>query len=280
MRIGGPVLAEIEDPIRLANEHRNLGFRAAFCPFDLSVHDTARVREFRKAFEDQDVVIAEVGAWCNPLDPRDDFAEISINYIMERLALADELGALCCVNIVGSYSTELWYAPDPRNYSEEAFNRTVATTRRIVDAVKPKRAKFTFEITPNNFLDGPENYLKLMKAIDRKEVAVHLDFTNCINSPRTYYGHVTLIEQCCEWLGPHIISCHVKDILIRPEPLSVQFDEVRPGLGYIDYRALLKCAASLSDDVPLMMEHLSSQEEYALAREYIAKVAGDMGISL
>ncbi len=273
-------MAEIGDPAELAKEHRKLGFRAAFCPFDLSVRDTARVNEFRKAFEAEDVVIAEVGAWSNPLDPRDDFAQISITYIMERLALADELGALSCVNIVGSYSTELWCAPHPRNFSDDAFERTVAITRRIIDAVKPKRAKFTFEITPNNFLDGPEAYLKLMKAIDRNEVAVHLDFTNCINSPRAYYGHVKLFEQCCELLGSHIISCHVKDILLRLEALSVQFDEVRPGLGFIDYKALLRCAASLPGDVPLLMEHLSSQEEYALGREYIAKEARDIGIVL
>jgi sugar phosphate isomerase/epimerase len=280
MRLGGPVLDEIEDPVELAQAHKNLGFRAAFCPMDLSINDAERVDALRKAFAEADIVIAEVGAWCNPLDPRPDFAEFNINFITEKLALADEIGARCCVNIIGSYSEEFWYAPHQRNFSQEAFDRSVVIARNIIDAVKPKTAKLTFEIMPFCFLDGPENYLKLIQAIERKEIAVHLDPVNCINSVRSYYDHAALFEKCFEMLGPHIVSLHAKDLILRPEPPTVQLEEVRPGLGFIDYRVFLRCAASLPADVPLMLEHLNTQEEYSLAREHIAKVAGELGMHI
>lgn len=278
MRLGGPVFVETEDPLELAKAHRHAGYRAAYCPSDLSIEETDKIKAFREAFIKEDVVIAEVGAWCNPLDPRSDIAEKNINYMIERLALADELGALCCVNIIGSYSTDFWFAPHQKNFSQDAFDASVEIARRVIDTVKPKRAKLTFEIMPYVFLDGPHSYLEFIKAIDREEAGIHLDPVNCINSPRTYFNYAQIFEECFNILGPHIVSCHAKDILIRPEAPNTQLDEVRPGLGIVDYRMLIKHVAALPNDVPLMMEHLTSEEEYMAARDYIVGIAQELNI--
>lgn len=68
IRLGGPVFLKSSDPAELAREHRRWGYSAAYCPAaDLS--DTDRVRAIRTAFAAERVVIAEVGAWRNMLDP-------------------------------------------------------------------------------------------------------------------------------------------------------------------------------------------------------------------
>ncbi len=69
MRLGGPIFVKSDDPAVLAKAHRDLGYRAAYAPSDLSVTDKDRIAGLVKEFARQDVVIAEVGAWKNMLDP-------------------------------------------------------------------------------------------------------------------------------------------------------------------------------------------------------------------
>ena len=78
-------------------------------------------------------------------------------------------------------------------------------------------------------------------------------------------------------LGPHIKSCHAKDITLREDNYIPQLDEVRAGLGNLDYAVFLQELAKL-DDVPLMMEHLETAEEYDLAARHIRSVGKSINI--
>jgi len=101
--------------------------------------------------------------------------------------------------------------------------------------------------------------LRLIKAVDRKQFAVHLDPVNLVCSPRRYFNNGELIRECFDKLGPYIKSCHAQDIFLRPE-LTTHLDEVRPGLGGLDYLTYLK-GLSKFPGIPLMLEHLKTREE-------------------
>ncbi len=64
------------------------------------------------------------------------------------------------------------------------------------------------------------------------------------------------------------------------EDLTVHIDEVRPGLGALDYGVYLAELARLAPDTPLMMEHLALAEEYDMAAAYIRGVAAAVGVRL
>ena len=93
MRLGGPIFVESGDPAVLAKAHRDLGYRAAYAPHDLSLTETDRIAGLVKEFARQDVVIAEVGAWKNMLDPDPEKRRSNVTYVTEKLALAELLGA-------------------------------------------------------------------------------------------------------------------------------------------------------------------------------------------
>ncbi len=80
-------------------------------------------------------------------------------------------------------------------------------------------------------------------------------------------------------LGPYIRSCHAKDITLSGA-LTVHLDEVRPGLGALDYGVYLRLLAGLDPDTPLLLEHLPSEDDYAAGAEYIRTTARDLGIVL
>jgi len=277
IRLGGPIFLKSDDPRELAREHRRLGYSAAYCP-EAKVQDTARVREIEKAFAAENVVIAEVGAWVNMLDPDAGKRAKNMHYVMERLALAEAVGARCCPDIAGSYNPTVWYGPHPKNLSQEFFDATVENCRHVIDEVKPTRTKFTIEMMGWSLPDGPDAYLKLIQAVDRKGFAVHMDVCNGINSPVKFYRSGEFISECFRKLGPWIVSCHAKDLQWITE-LNVHFLEVVPGRGEVDYRTYLTELSKLPVDAPLMLEHLKTAEEYDEGKRYIMKVAGELGLA-
>jgi sugar phosphate isomerase/epimerase len=127
--------------------------------------------------------------------------------------------------------------------------------------------------------DSTQSYLDLIRAIDREMFAVHFDPVNIINSPSIYFINGAVIREFIERLGARILSCHAKDILLR-DHLTVHLDEVRPGLGKLDYRAYLHAVAALPADIPVMLEHLPTAEEYLAAGNHIRSVAAGENLIL
>src|SRR5215472_2183999 len=276
VRLGGPIFLKSNDPAELAREHRRLGYSAAYCP-PADIKNTDQIRAIQKAYAAENVVIAEVGAWKNMLDPDATKRKENLDYVTQRCALAEAVGARCCVDIAGSYNPDVWYGPNPKNLSREFFDATVENCRRVIDAVKPKRTTFTIEMMPWNLPDGPDAYLKLIAAVDRKAFAVHLDVCNVINSPDRFYRNAEVIKECFAKLGRWIISCHAKDLEWVTE-LNVHFLEVIPGRGAIDYRTYLTELAECPVEAPLMMEHLKTAEEYEEGKQYILRTGRAVGL--
>lgn len=277
VRLGGPVFVDTSDPVELARAHRKLGYRSAYCP-GVALEDKQRIKDIEKAFKDEDVVIAEVGAWVNMMDVNEEKRKQNLEIVCRGLALADEVGALCCVDIAGSFNPDRWDGPHPDNISQKAFEITVENVRHILNSVKPKRAKFVLEMMPWVIPDSPDSFLELIKAVDHDSFGVHLDPVNLINSPRRYYENGKLLEECFQKLGKWIVSCHAKDTILTNQ-LTTHINEARPGTGNLDYRTYLKGLDSLPQNPPLLIEHLSTAEEYDLAREYILSVGNEIGIS-
>lgn len=276
MRLGAPLFEDCSDPDRWLAALSSHGYTAAYCPLD-NTATPETIRRFEKAAAKSQIVIAEVGAWKNTNSSNDDERRSSIDFCKKQLALADEIGARCCVNITGSRGED-WAGPDPRNLTDENFDRIVQTTRGIIDAVQPKRTYFALETMPNMYPHTTASYMKLVHAIDRDRFAVHLDPVNMVVTPEIYYRTGDLIIDFIDKLGPMIQSCHAKDVILH-QPAIVHLDEIRPGLGGLDYAAYLKALTKLEPDMPLMLEHLGSEEEYDKAAEHIRAVAKQEGLA-
>ena len=125
-----------------------------------------------------------------------------------------------------------------------------------------------------------ENYLKLLKAIDRPQFGAHIDAVNMVISPRLYFNSGRMIREGFALLGPWIVSCHAKDIVMQGGPGNISFhmDEVVPGDGNLDYGAYLTEIDKLGRDVPLMLEHFD-QPGYRRGLAYIKTVASEAGVA-
>jgi sugar phosphate isomerase/epimerase len=277
VRLGGPLDTKSNDPEEMALAYRKVGYRAAYCP-DVKLEDKDRIHAISAAFAKHDVAIAEVGRWCNLLEADEAKRKTNMENVTNGLALAEEIGARCCVNIAGSYNTKEWFGPHPDNLSKKFFDAVVENARKIVDAVNPKRAKFSYEMMGWSIPDSADAYLNLIKAIDRKGFGVHLDPCNAVNCPERFYKNTDLLNECFDKLGQWIVSCHAKDLTWDIE-MNVHFREVRPGQGSLDYATYLKRLTALPTDAPLMIEHLPSAEEFDAARKYLLEFGAKNGVT-
>jgi sugar phosphate isomerase/epimerase len=278
VRLGGPLFTKFENPDDWINSLQALGYRASYCPVNISASED-EIKEYKKAAKKADIIISEVGVWNNPISPNESERESAIDKCIKSLQLADEIGANCCVNVSGSRNEKYWAGPHMNNLSDETFDLVVETTRKIIDTVKPVSTWFTLEAMPWAFPYSPDSYLRLIKAIDRKGFAVHLDPVNMVVSPEIYFNNGKMIKECFTKLGSFIKSCHAKDIILREDINTPNLDEVRAGLGKLNYDVFLNELSKLQD-VPLMLEHLSTQEEYQSAADYIRKVGRNNGIKI
>lgn len=275
LRMGGPVPGSFTDPVEWVKALKSLRYSAAYCPVQPGAPGEM-IRSFRDEAIKSNILIAEVGAWSNTLDPNEAVRKEAVKKNIEALHLADEIGASCCVNISGARG-EIWDGPYAGNYAKETFDLIVETVRYIIDQAGPVNAFYTLEPMPYMLPDTPDSYLELIKAVDRKQFAAHLDPVNMISSPQRYFNNAVFLKECFTKLGPYIKSIHAKDMTILPK-LTVHIEERRPGLGSLDYAVFLQEAVKLKD-VPLMLEHLEKQEDYKLAADYIREVGEKKGIS-
>lgn len=277
MRFGGPIFDEYSNPDEWISAVQRQGYRATYCPVGLDA-SSDDIAAYARAADSADIIIAEVGAWSNPICRDEATRQAAIDKNKRALALADQIGARVCVNIAGSRA-EQWDGPHEDNFSVETFDLIVETVRDIIDTVQPRRAFYALETMPWIFPDSPDSYLEIIAAIDRPQLAVHLDPVNMISSPRRYYDNANFIRECFHKLGTRIKSCHAKDIALASR-LTVHLDEVRPGLGNLDYGVFLSEVNKLHPDTSVMLEHLPNADEYSLAAQYVRRVAADVGVSL
>ena len=276
IRIGGPVFAKVDTPEQLVRHLREQGFAAAYHPrFD----DPTLLREAVAALAEADIVIAETGAFgINVLDPDAAQRERNVAAICRRLESAESVGSLCCVAHGGWAGGNSFNKHYPENFSQRSIANLVAAVQRIIDTVQPQRTRFVLETESRYLPDSADVYLEIMDAVDRPAFGAHLDPVNITSSPRRFYGSGDFIRDCFAKLGPHLVSCHAKDIQM-PRHVQVRFDETFAGNGSLDYQAYLAELAKLDADVPLMIEHVNARQ-LRWATDYLCEQAARAGVAV
>lgn len=266
MRLGTSSPLEHSTPEEWAKKHKDLGLSAI--NFHLTCKDDpSLIDEYIKCAKENDLVIAEVGIWKNTMSGDESEREEAIAYSIGQLLLADRIGARCCVNIIGSRGSR-WDGPSGENYSKETWDLGVSTIRKIIDEAQPKNTFFTIEPMPWMIPEGPDEYLKLIEAVDRDRFAVHLDMFNWMTSPRRYFFNEEFADECFEKLGDRIKSCHLKDVKFEDD-YTLHFRETYPGDGGVNIRYFIERAQKCDHDMTFIIEHLDTDEEYIRSVRYV-----------
>ena len=275
MRIGGAIERPYKSPEEWYQLVKELGYRAVLAPIDYRASKDEK-QAYLQCVQQHDLVIGEVGVWKNIISIDDRERKDAVEYCKNQLALADELGANCCVNVTGSRG-EIWDGFYAENYSKETYTLIVDSIRDVIDAVKPTRTFYTIETMPWMIPDSPDDYLQLIHDVERKAFGVHLDFVNMINCPKRYIFCDDFIEECFTKLGPYIKSIHGKDVFMEKSYTTV-IHETMPGKGIVNYQKVARLCEALGPDTTLFVEHLPDFETYKKATAYVREQAESAGV--
>ncbi|MBP3653550.1 MAG: sugar phosphate isomerase/epimerase [Clostridia bacterium] len=261
-----------------ALKHVELGYGAAFWPQDaVDCRSTdAQIEAYRQAARRHGLVIAEVGVWNNLLERNPIVQRENMEYAIGQLRLADRVGARCAVNIGGSLNADCWYGPHDNNLSERTFDQIVDLIQQVIDTAKPQNTYYTIE--PQGWLIPHDirSQAKLIERVNRSSFGVHVDMCNMVNSMEKAYATGALVRDFFREFGGLVRSVHAKDLIIENHVLSFRLREVIPGQGMFDHEALLRCCDALDADMPVLAEHLTTQEEYLQATGFLAAKAKEL----
>lgn len=269
MYLGISSRLEHSSPEEWAAKHAALGLKCVNFPVDYLAGEDIYMA-YKEAADKAGLVIAEVGVWRNTLaaDP----AERAkwIDYAVNQLRMADRIGAICCVNVVGTPYGPRWDGGYRENFSPELWTMAVKMIQQIIDTANPQHTKFCIESMPWMIPSSPDEYLRLIKDVNRPQFAAHLDVVNMITSPERYFFNDRFLIECFDKLKGTICSCHLKDIRLKEE-YTFQLQECACGEGSLDIQLYLKLASDADPSMPMIIEHLVTDEEYEASVKYINK---------
>ena len=267
MLLGVSSSLEHSSPEEWAAKHVSLGLKSVNFPVDYLAGEDVYMA-YKKAADDAGLVIAEVGVWRNTLaaDPAE--RQKNIDYAIGQLRMADRIGAVCCVNVVGTPYGPRWDGGYRGNFSEEAWDMAVEMVQQIIDEAKPQHTKFCIESMPWMIPSSPDEYVKLIEDVNRSEFGVHLDVVNMITDPHRYFFNDEFLEECFTKLKGKVVSCHLKDIRLKPQ-YTWQLEECAPGEGTLDIPLFIKLATQENPQMPMIIEHLHSDDEYYKSIDYV-----------
>lgn len=257
-------------PEEWAAKHKALGLKSVVFPVDYLAGETV-VQAYCDAAADAGLTIAEVGIWRNTLAADLNEREKWIDYAIGQLRMADRIGAICCVNVVGTPYGARWDGGYRDNFCPELWSMAVAMIQRIIDTAQPKQTKFCIESMPWMIPSSPDEYLRLIHDVNRKQFGTHLDIVNMITSPERYFFNDRFLNECFTKLRGTICSCHLKDIRLREE-YTFQLQECACGDGSLDIERYIRLANAENPNMPMIIEHLTTDEEYEASVRYITSI--------
>lgn len=104
MRLGISTALKHTTPKEWAEKMELLGCKAVVFPVDCTASDLL-VADYMNEAKKHDLLIAEVGIWKNVFAVNPKEREEAREYARRQLRLADEIGAVCCVNVAGTFGS-------------------------------------------------------------------------------------------------------------------------------------------------------------------------------
>lgn len=272
MLLGVSTSFEHTSPKDWADKMLEIGGKAVVFPVNY-LADEEVIQGYADAAKEAGLTIAEVGVWKNTLsaDPKE--RAQAQEYAIGQLKLADRIGANCCVNICGTDAGPKWDGGYRGNYRKETWDEIVRMIQYIIDEANPQHTKYSIEPMPWMVPSGPDEYLKLIKDVNRPQFGVHMDLINMINCPERYFFMDEFMEECFTKLKGHICSCHLKDIILREE-FTFQLRETFCGDGAFNIELYTKLATAENPNMPMLIEHLHTDEEYRNSMCYVQNRLG------
>jgi len=273
---------EGQDWNALFKHHHDLGWTAIEAGsagwINRKFSDT-EVREIKNALKANDVVFYNIHCAGNIIAPDPD-AEHWQRHIIDVIHSAEEFGCPLILTHVGSmYPSRDW--AHPLNWSKEAWTRSVNALKRICRDTAGSKVKIAIEPVNTEALNNPWAQKALREDVGDDRICSGLDITNMVHAG-VAFRMSEYTDIVFDVLQDQIHYVHAKDFV---------WNEMLPGLnwtlqgtGNMDYELWLarvsRLKGAIGNDIYMLVEFLSENDEYAQAQRNIRTIAKKVGVNI
>ena len=167
--------------------------------------------------------------------------------------------------------------PHPQNWSKDGWMRAVNALKRILKDTSGIKIELPLESVESEAVNSPWSHKRMRDDVGDDRLMAGPDITNQI-FPHNVFRTTELINANFDVLGETISYVHGKDIV---------WNEMMPGLnwamnctGVMDYEVFLTHLSRMKRPRNMLVEFLSTPEEYQEAQRNIRAVAKKVGVTI
>lgn len=235
----------------------------------------SEIRAIKDAAAANDVVFYGLHCAGNIIAPDPD-ADRWQRHMIDSVAAAEEMGCELILTHAGSmYANRNW--AHPKNWSREAWDRSVNALKRICRDTAGSNVKIAIEAVNTESVNNPWAHARLREDVGDPRITVGLDITNMVFPP-VAFRMTEFINTTFDLLEDHIAYVHGKDFV---------WNEMLPGMnwamqgtGNMDYEMFLVRLSRLKTNPYMLIEFLNEPEEYALAQRNVRAIAQGVGVTI
>lgn len=266
-----------KDEITLAKEIKALSFDGLQLAINKAIAgetaydmDEGRVKAIAKAFKDQDLEIALIGSYFNPIHSNKDLVLKNINKYKEHLKYAHLFDCKYIGSETGSFNDDKW-TYNPKNRTEEAYQEVKRIFNELAIYAKEVNSNLAIEGASGHCMYCPKQLKRLVDEIDNGHVFVTLDVYNFLDNEHydKEYQH-RIVDEALALMKDKIKNIHLKDFTMDKEPLL----KVGLGEGMMDLPYIIAKVKENIPDANLIFEGVP-KDSMELSINYIRKLLND-----
>jgi sugar phosphate isomerase/epimerase len=258
---------------------RALGFTGIFTRFgrnDPHTTKAAQARRLRELLADEGVRLFQAtGYWQNLVNTDDSRRREAVRTLQAALVLAGLMGARGIDTGPGSMNPDGPWFPHPLNWTPECRRQLVRSLKECVYAAADAGVYLSLEGHQLVTLESAQVTKEILDEIASPWIRSDYDSANWITR-ETVYDTTTALDRDFDTLGPHIVSCHAKDVWLENR-LTLHLQDGCPGRGTVDFHTLFRRMEALDPDYPVIVEGAASEELPAVG-ELFHRTAQELGI--
>ena len=215
------------------------------------------------------------GYWQNLVNPDEGRRREAVATLRAALVLAGHMGARAIDTGPGSMSPDGPWFPHPANWSPLCRRQLVNSLQECAPIAADAGVYLSLEGHQLVTLESAAVTREILDEVGSPWVRSDYDSANWITR-ETVYDTAAELNRHFDILGPHIVSCHAKDVWIENR-LTLHLQDGCPGRGAIDFKTLFRRMEALNPDYPVIAEGNSTEELPAVSALF-HQTARELGI--
>jgi len=201
----------------------------------------------------ENVQIAVLGCYINPIHPNIDERKKQINRFKEHIRFARDFGC----SIVGTETGSLKVddSSDYDNESKSAFETLIYSLREIVKEAERFGVIVGIEGGKNEVVSTPQRMRKILNLIPSNNLQVIYDPTNYL-SACNFIDQDEIIKEAFKLFGDRMVVLHAKDFVIENGEIII----VAAGKGDLNYELILKLIKERKPYIYILLEDIKEED--------------------